>query len=86
MEIMSPVGLSVGMRLLPRPSAEGLLAITLQLPSPVYGVEEDLEAVAVLFCALPCPVGVLGAPNMPLGVGHKGKDTPGAIADTGNIE
>lgn len=41
-----------------------------QALGPLDGVEENLEAVAILPGAFSCPSGVLGAPDMALGVGH----------------
>ncbi len=41
-----------------------------QALGPLDGVEENLEAVAILLGAFSCPLWVLGALNMTLGVGH----------------
>ena len=54
---------------------EGSVAC-LQILSPFDGILENLEAVAVLRGSMPCPLWVLDASDMALGVGHQGKNAP----------
>ena len=52
---------------------------------PLDSVLEDRQTITEFFGLLARPLRVLGESNMPLGVGHEGEDTPGGIADSGNI-
>ncbi len=46
----------------------------LQALRPLNRILEDFETIAGGWCPQLWPVGVLGAPDVALGVGHEGKD------------
>ena len=59
--------------------------ICLEAFCPFDGILKNLEAIPVFFGSQPCPLRVLGAPDMVFRMRHQAENPSRSIADTGDI-